>query len=229
MAIKKGIQGILSYFGYRVQKKDQSPKSLTKASALLEIDLGHAKSKEAGQSIDAQGNPIPWFTYPSIEYFKQLNLKSKIMLEWGSGNSSRFFSERVKMVYSVEHNEEWYNHVSTFEITNQKLRLSASDYAQCASDFNERFDIILIDGIERHACAKMSQKLLKQGGLIILDNSDRYPDIAKMFRESGLIEIDFHGFGPINDYTWTTSIFLDRTINLEPIEDQPGIPIGGGY
>jgi hypothetical protein len=45
----------------------------------------------------------------------------------------------------------------------------------------------------------------------------------------GYIEIDFHGFGPINDYTWTTSLFLDREIALEPKSIQPTIPIGGGF
>ena len=46
--------------------------------------------------------------------------------------------------------------------------------------------------------------------MLILDNSDRYPNKLKFLKEKlGWMQIDFHGFGPINSYTWTTSIFIN--------------------
>jgi len=43
-----------------------------------------------------------------------------------------------------------------------------------------------------------------------------------------LIEVDFHGFGPINAYTWTTSIFISRNFNFKPInKEQPNFSIAG--
>lgn len=227
--MKKIVNRALRYFGFRIEKNTKKDSPFTKASKLLEFEYGHLKSKKSKQSIDAFGEPIPWFTYPSIDYLKQFDFSNATMLEWGAGNSSLFFSQRVKGLYSIEHNKDWYEQVLKFDIKNQKLLFAVDDYAKKPTELGVQFDIILIDGIERENCANESLNILKKDGLIILDNSDRHPEIAEAFRESGLIEVDFHGFGPINDYTWTTSIFMQREVNLKPLTVQPTIPIGGGY
>tara|TARA_Y100000310_G_scaffold65582_1_gene61073 strand:- start:2977 stop:3189 length:213 start_codon:yes stop_codon:yes gene_type:complete len=41
---------------------------------------------------------------------KYLNSK-KVMLEWGAGGSTVYFSKLVKQYISIEHNLEWYNKV----------------------------------------------------------------------------------------------------------------------
>ncbi len=52
--------------------------------------------------------------------------------------------------------------------------------------------------------------------MVILDNSDWYRETAKYLRENlDMIEVDFHSFGPINDYTWTTSVFLSRNFQFQ--------------
>ncbi len=70
------------------------------------------------------------------------------------------------------------------------------------------------------ACAKVAVEILnthaQEGAMIILDNADWHRGCARFLREQGLIEIDFHGFGPINCYTWTTSIFLSRNFAFKP-------------
>jgi hypothetical protein len=215
--------------GLNVQKTSSKNLDFTGASKLLEFDYGHLASKIKQVAIDGNNEPIPWFTYPSIEYFRQLDLTDKIMLEWGAGNSSLFFSKKVKKLYSIEHNKEWYEQVENNKIDNQILVYADSDYAKKPKDFNIFFDIILIDGIKREDCSIVARSLIAKGGVIILDNSDRHPDIAKYFRDKGFIEVDFHGLGPINDYAWTTSIFMDRNISFNPLTIQPTIPIGGGF
>ena len=46
--------------------------------------------------------------------------------------------------------------------------------------------------------------------MLILDNSDWYPNSVAFLQENlRWIQIDFHGFGPIDNYTWTTSIFVN--------------------
>jgi hypothetical protein len=32
-----------------------------------------------------------------------------------------------------------------------------------------------------------------------------------------LIQVDFSGYGPVNNYTWTTSLFLRPGVKLKPI------------
>lgn len=227
--IKNTIRYALKKLGFKLVNDNSQNFEYTAASKLLEIDYGHLESKRAEMSINAQKKPLPWFTYPAIEYLSQLDLSDKIMLEWGAGNSSLFFSEKVKTIYSIEHNKTWYEQVKQYNISNQHLLFSEINYATEPTELSIKFDIILIDGIKREACSKVVFSLINKGGLIILDNSDRHPDIAKSFREHGFIEVDFHGLGPINDYAWTTSIFMDREINLKPLSIQPTLPIGGGF
>jgi hypothetical protein len=51
---------------------------------------------------------------------------------------------------------------------------------------------------------------LAGGMMIILDNSDWFPETVDVLRSTlGWFELDFHGFGPINGYTWTTTIFIN--------------------
>lgn len=231
--IKKYLKEIthktLKIFGLSLSGDVSGNIKFTRASKLLEIDYGHLESKLKKEALNGKKEPIPWFTYPAIDYLDQLDLSNKIMLEWGTGNSSLFFSKKVKKLYSIEHNREWYKLVKRHQIDNQTLMYDETDYSTLPKTFNINFDIILIDGVNREDCAREALNLINEKGLIILDNSDRHPNIAKFFREKGLIEIDFHGFGPINDYTWTTSIFMDRQIDLKPLSIQPTIPIGGGY
>jgi hypothetical protein len=90
-----------------------------------------------------------------------------------------------------------------------------------------KFDVIIIDGSHRYECALHARSKLAGDGLIILDNSDWKQKTAQLLRESDLIEVDMAGFGPINRYTWTTSIFFRRAVNLVPANDrQPVHGIG---
>ena len=227
--LRKFTLKMFNLFGFSIYKNVPDALGFTGASKTLEFIYGHLQSKQTRTSINLQKEPIPWFTYPAIEYLAQLDLSKKTMLEWGAGNSSLFFSEKVQTLTSVEHNPDWFEQVKGFGIANQSLIFADEDYASATELDGKLFDIILIDGIKREECARIASKLLAKGGLIILDNSDRYPEIAGNLRAKGYIEIDFHGFGPINDYTWTTSLFLDREIALEPKSIQPVIPIGGGF
>jgi len=89
----------------------------------------------------------------------------------------------------------------------------------------QNFDIIIIDGKHKYECPKNAVECLREGGLIILDNSDWFPKTARVLRKHNLIQVDFSGFGPINYCTWTTSLFFSRNFNLKI--NQPLQPIGG--
>ena len=87
--------------------------------------------------------------------------------------------------------------------------------------------MIVIDGSHRLECAEEALKKLKGNGFIILDNSDWMQKTSKVLREADLIEVDMSGFGPINYYTWTTSLYLTRKVELKPFSDlQPLSGIG---
>lgn len=201
-----------------------------KSFKILAIDLGQWRSIKEERPVNKKGNPIPWYTYPAIEYLKRLNFSDKIIFEWGSGNSSLFWARRAREVMSIEDNKKWFNMVNKNKLGNQKIILieKKNDYIKTILNQNKKFDIIVIDGKHRYECSKNAVKCLSEVGLIILDNSDWFPKTAKILREHNLIQVDFSGFGPVNSYTSTTSLFFSRNFDFKiPCFNQPLQPIGG--
>lgn len=201
---------------------------LLKTIDIVEFEYGHFLSCDQQMCVDKNGNPIPWYTYPAIEYLNQLDFSDKEIYEYGSGNSSLFWAKRAKYVTSVENDQNWYFLIKKSQEKNQEIVLieNVEEYVTSILKKNQKYDLVIIDGEVRFACAQMAVQCLKKGGLIILDNSDWYPDTSKFLRESGLIQVDFTGMGPINYYTWTTSLFLNRDILIKArseLQPEPGI------
>ena len=46
--------------------------------------------------MDRDGNPLPWYTYPAIEYLRQFDYKDKKVFEFGCGFSSLFWALRAQ-------------------------------------------------------------------------------------------------------------------------------------
>lgn len=205
---------------------------IVQPSAPLRILNAHGwmRSKENYSAIDEAGSPTPWMTYPAIEYLNQLDLRQFRILEWGSGNSSRYFSARAKEVISIEHSKEWFDSLQNSLASNQKIYFAELDqYAQFPLELGVTFDLIVVDGMLRKECVDSAYKLASEGAMILLDNSERYTEICADIRNHGYFQVDFHGFGPINDYTWTTSIFVNASSigKFKPLTIQPCRPIGG--
>lgn len=76
----------------------------------------------------------------------------------------------------------------------------------------------------RLRCAPAAVDSLREGGVIILDNSDWFPRTSEALRARNLIEVDMSGFGPINDYTSTTSFYFDRRFAIGPKSDRQPVP-----
>lgn len=195
----------------------------------LAVDFGQWRSIKERIPIDKEGNPIPWYTYPAIDYLKELDLSDKSIFEWGSGSSSLFYARRGKEILSIEHNKKWFNIVNRDKVDNQKIILleEKNDYVEAILSQDKKFDIIVIDGKHRYECSRNAVKCLSEVGLVILDNSDWYPKTAEYLREHGLIQTNFSGFGPVNDYTWTTSLFLSESFFNRFRFNQLLQPIGG--
>lgn len=171
---------------------------------------------------DANGAPIPWYTYPAIEYIRQLDFSQKSVFEFGSGNSTKFWAVRCKSLVSIEDNQEWFNKVKQDLPNSVNFRFleDKTSYTTAINDHEHNFDVIIVDGNHRFECAKAALSKLSSTGLIILDNADWRENTAKLLRESGLIQVDMSGFGPINGYTWTTSFFFSRNVDLHPKNDR---------
>jgi hypothetical protein len=67
---------------------------------------GWRRSIEQGAAVDTDG-PVPWFTYPAIRFLQRLVRPDWRVLEYGSGNSTRWWAKRVVQVVAVEHDPAW--------------------------------------------------------------------------------------------------------------------------
>ena len=197
---------------------------------ILAYKYGQFRTIKNWECVDRYGNEIPWYTYPAIEYLNNLDFSEKLVFEYGSGNSSTYWSKRAKKVFSVEHDKEWYEKVKTKIRDNQTLLYSelTENYETSIKKLNQKFDIVIIDGRRRVECSKVINKYLnieaEDGFMVIFDNSnrDRYETAIKYLRDDlKLIEIDFYGFAPIASFVSTTSIFLSRNFNFKPLSKQP--------
>ena len=152
-------------------------------------------------------------------------------LSGGGGNSSLFFSKRVKSLKTIESDNKWYEYVLSQELPNCSISLESPDtYASILEKSQKKYDVISIDGdiYRRFECAYYAVDALKDGGMIILDNSDWLPNTTSLLREKGFLQIDFSGMGPINTYAWCTSIFLHKNFSVpKKSSDQPGFVRGG--
>ncbi|MEO5894411.1 MAG: SAM-dependent methyltransferase [Vicinamibacterales bacterium] len=187
---------------------------------ILAIDYGHLRSAARAAAIDASGEPVPWLTYPAIEYVGRLDLSGKSVFEYGCGNSTRYWGREAGNVVSVEHEKEFYQLIAPQLPSNCELafRSPAQVYVAALAEYSARrgrgFDVIVIDGHSRVRCAEGAAQHLAPGGMIILDNSDWFPEAGAHLRAAGLIEVSFTGFAPISDFTSMTSIYFHRSFDL---------------
>jgi hypothetical protein len=176
-------------------------------------DDGWFRSFREQRSVDANGNPIPWITYPAIEFLgKRINKKISVF-EYGCGNSTLWWALRVEEIISVEHDKTWYDKFAPIVPKNVTMSHVALEYggayAKKIAAYKKKFDIIVIDGRDRINCAVSSLNSIKNDGVIIWDNSDRkeYGEGIKLLQDNGFRKIEFIGICPIVNMKSETSIF----------------------
>lgn len=190
-----------------------APIQLTIAGYLR--DKGWMQSFYSKRSVDAAGKPLPWLTYPLIDFLAPRLNKSMDVFEFGAGNSTHWFAEKVAQVHAVEHENEWVKILISQGLpANAQLHLRPLNegYASLVAELSIDFDIILIDGRMRNACTKHAVKALKPNGVIIFDNSDRldYDESYAFLIENDFKRIDFWGISPITPITTCTSVFYRK-------------------
>lgn len=187
-----------------------------KAVEMLQKDFALERSIDEKACVDRDGNPIPWYTYPAIEYLSQFDYSDKKVFEFGCGYSSPFWAERAAEVISIEDNPIWFERwQSAFGNPNLEIRLREEGeiYEDAILEDGSLYDVIAIDGKRRAECCRTAVLKLAPGGVIILDDSDRintsqeYREAVKVLRNADLLQVDFYGFCPMNAYTKCTSLF----------------------
>jgi hypothetical protein len=66
---------------------------------------GHWRSSLRRAALSAGGAPIPWYTYPAIDFLQQRSFENCDVLEFGSGQSTLWWSRRARSVLTIEEDE----------------------------------------------------------------------------------------------------------------------------
>jgi len=136
-------------------------------------------------------NPnFPWLTKTAIKFLNDFLKPSDTGVEFGSGRSTLWLASRVKHITSIEHYEGWYHKVKdsllSSKIENVTLifidrekgfeeEQQNSKYAKALDNFADNsLDFVLVDGIFRSSCAYKAIDKVRPGGIIIVDNVERY-------------------------------------------------------
>lgn len=196
---------------------------------ILRCEYGFIDAVENGAPVDKDGEELPLYTYPAIEYLAQFDFSTKRIFEYGSGASTIFWMKRAKEVISVENHREWIEKLKPRLRDNVRILAAEGDeFPGKIRECDGQFDVIVVDGAGyRYDCAAEAIGKLADGGIIILDNSDWHFNTAAMLKKSGLLQVDMTGFKPCYSHTSTTSIFFHREFDFPTAAArQPAYGIG---
>lgn len=195
-------------------------------TSLLPKDTNHfftsgwLNSVAQGRPINVNNEPIPWLTYPAIDFLDTIIKPDWLVFEWGSGNSTLWWANKIDHIYAIESDVDWYNEVRTQLPANATIfNKTSEEYVNYIESFDDNyFDAIIIDGELRNQCANACIPKLKPDGIIIFDNTDgvEFDEGVFFLHNQGFQRIDFWGLIPSYLYKNCTSIFFR---NLEIFND----------
>ena len=180
------------------------------------------------QSLPSHSTPLklglPWWSFSAVDVVGEFVNQEMEVFEFGSGGSTIFLARRTGRVTCVEDSKFWSNLVSE-EAREQGLRnievlvrtydfrsaRNFRDSTYLAALGDRRYDVIVVDGQEesvqvRPDCFWKAEANIKPGGLIVLDDSWRYPQVkaknnAKSWR-------DYRGVGCCRRGVTSTCLFF---------------------
>jgi len=183
---------------------------------------GWFKAFQTKTAVDNSGKPIPWVTYPFIDFISERFNSNMNILEFGSGNSTLYYAKKVNSITSVEHNQTWYKKMSNIIPSNVKLifkeLIENGEYSKCANLLEANYNIIIVDGEDRNNCIYNSINALNENGIIVLDDSERkeYNEAVSFLSDKNFKRLDFWGMAPGVLFKKCTSIFYrqDNCLNI---------------
>lgn len=131
------------------------------------------KQVEGWRHIDESTDELyPWYVKPVLELLDSMDLKDKIVYEFGIGDSSLWWSKRCKRLYGVESDFGWFDKINKMIGSKASLTFHKSSYGYINSiiAYPILFDIVVVDGFYREQCALAALNCIKKGGLLIYDN-----------------------------------------------------------
>lgn len=178
-----------------------------------------------GQRIDEKfGILEPWYTHGALDRINTWDLQDKVVIEWGGGASTLWWAVKSKVVYSVDHSNEWVYKVREWLLGRNLedkseirfVQTHEGDHSEKRNEYvgcypNIKPDICIVDGIHRYECAEYAVKVLKPEILIVDNHQQDYvfmcpalDELLKGVKMDRFIQQDHkeHSGNP-----WATAIF----------------------
>lgn len=191
---------------------------------------GMLRSIWAEESVDREGNPLPWLSSPAIHYLDSLDLRGARVLEFGSGNSTLFWKKKcangqIKHYHGIEYDKTYHAKMSAKDgfyrdkvvMTDEPRKYFHEVPYSLATNGTKNiqlftpFDLTIVDGPiglrERELDAAVHFTCSE--GLIVVDDSNWIEAKVKdVCAERSLARVDFAGFSPSVSYTKVTSLLF---------------------
>jgi predicted O-methyltransferase YrrM len=163
------------------------PKRAAKIAAIRARETGY---QLAAEHYQRRHPGVPWMPQSAIEILSDMLRKTDRCLEWGSGASTTWLSDRCASVVSVEHDPDWYQRVcaqlrehGANPDSVRLLSLAPSDppaqspYVRVIDEFAAgELDVCFVDGEHRAACVLEALPKISSGGLLIIDDAQSFLD-----------------------------------------------------
>jgi len=105
------------------------------------------------------------------------------MFEWGAGGSTHWFREQGIDITSLEHDEKWAHRVGVPFVRIGHIPVATKGEELCSipdeqnpyllAFADQKFDVILVDGVLRNKCLEVAKRMLNPGGTIFLHDFQR--------------------------------------------------------
>jgi predicted O-methyltransferase YrrM len=166
---------------------------------------------------------IPWWSFGAVKFLGGRLRADQEVFEFGSGGSTIFIGSKVRSLTCVEDERQWVDHVVEAAAKRGLKGVSVlyrpfdfwktesfgqSDYLLALD--GRSYDVIVVDGKEwsdqvRDQCFWRAEDHIKKGGLIILDDAWRYPQLKN--RNRALRWREFKGLGYFRAGVTSTAVF----------------------
>ena len=157
---------------------------------------------------------IPQLTFDFIEWMEEQETSDKTIVEFGSGNSTLYFSNKFKNVITYEDEPEWIEMIKSRNIENIHINFLDYNFYKKEPDSLKNADFILIDNNPRDNNSRLyvAQALIEKinyQNTLVLDNGNWNGDCYFYLRTKYNFFNDFIGINPRGDRSVTT-VFYGR-------------------
>lgn len=198
-----------------------------KARSISHWSATYARNRLALEYHQRRHPDDPWLTRDAAGLIGEWIRSGDTCLEWGSGRSTWWLASAGVHVSTVEHDPGWAQKVVERSDLADRMDLAlvggedAHAYVG-AHPGVERVDMALVDGLHRAQCALRAASVVRPGGILVVDNVERYLPSESISPESRGASLPEPGWQDFQDLVgkwrrvWTSNGVTDTAIWFAP-------------